>query len=291
MPKGRTCLPMPLKPYRGITSWKHLSFTRPRTATGQTSLSWIWTFIDGKFRDNVIAQIKNGPISFSPRTVQPVIRPWRKHPWCWNSDNTGISGILQPPRSFSVLCGRMSDSDTYVYALYHPWWTASCSHSLTAIAVSPISVMTSIGADILLPAANWYAFSRLSGNIHFLPSKLVKNGWGKLGCFLQLHTAIGSVNEISPKSDNNFISTPSQLSTSPRVEEAVVDYDAVRTASHLCMGHHYRLGSPFWCDIPMPSDWMPSYYHRADDGGIGFDWQQREQCDRTISLSFMRTTG
>ena len=56
-----------------------------------------------------------------------------------------------------------------------------------------------------------------------------------------------------------------------RSREAVVDYMMPMGLHHLfAWGHHY--GPEPWCDIPgARPDWMPSYYHRADSTGIGFD--------------------
>lgn len=53
--------------------------------------------------------------------------------------------------------------------------------------------------------------------------------------------------------------------------EAVVDYMMPLGLHHLfAWGHHY--GPEPWCDIPgARPDWMPSYYHKADKAGIGFD--------------------
>ena len=53
--------------------------------------------------------------------------------------------------------------------------------------------------------------------------------------------------------------------------EAVVDYMMPLGLHHLfAWGHHY--GPEPWCDVPgARPDWMPSYYHKADNQGIGFD--------------------
>ena len=53
--------------------------------------------------------------------------------------------------------------------------------------------------------------------------------------------------------------------------EAVVDYMMPLGLHHIfAWGHHY--GPEPWCDIPdARPDWLPPYYHRADNMGIGFD--------------------
>ena len=53
--------------------------------------------------------------------------------------------------------------------------------------------------------------------------------------------------------------------------EAVVDYMMPLGLHHLfAFGHHY--GPEPWCNPEgARPDWLPSYYHRADSAGIGFD--------------------
>lgn len=53
--------------------------------------------------------------------------------------------------------------------------------------------------------------------------------------------------------------------------EAVVNYMMPLGLHHIfAWGHHY--GPEPWCSIPgARPDWLPSYYHRADKQGIGFD--------------------
>ena len=53
--------------------------------------------------------------------------------------------------------------------------------------------------------------------------------------------------------------------------EAVVNYMTPLGLHHLMgWGHHY--GPEPWCDVPgARADWMPSYYHKADSLGIGFN--------------------
>jgi alpha-glucuronidase len=52
--------------------------------------------------------------------------------------------------------------------------------------------------------------------------------------------------------------------------EAVVDYMTPLGLHHLMdTGHHYGPGP--WVDNLSRADWNPTYYHRADAGGIGFD--------------------
>ena len=53
--------------------------------------------------------------------------------------------------------------------------------------------------------------------------------------------------------------------------EAVVDYMMPLGLHHIfAWGHHY--GPEPWCEIPgARPDWLPTYYHKADRQGLGFD--------------------
>ena len=69
--------------------------------------------------------------------------------------------------------------------------------------------------------------------------------------------------------------------------EAVVDYMMPLGLHHIfAWGHHY--GPEPWCDIPdARPDWLPPYYHRADNMGIGLD----SSSTGSNTFSIMRVTG
>ena len=100
--------------------------------------------------------------------------------------------------------------------------------------------------------SNWYAFGRLAWNPD-LTSEAIADEWLK-----QTFTT-----------EKAFVEPVTNLMMDSR--EAVVDYMMPMGLHHLfAWGHHY--GPEPWCDIPgARPDWMPSYYHKADEKGIGFD--------------------
>ena len=65
--------------------------------------------------------------------------------------------------------------------------------------------------------------------------------------------------------------------------EAVVNYMMPLGLHHqFAWGHHY--GPEPWCSVPgARPDWLPSYYHKADKEGIGFDRS-------SIPIHFVRFT-
>ena len=67
-----------------------------------------------------------------------------------------------------------------------------------------------------------------------------------------------------------------------RSREAVVNYMTPLGLHHIMdTGHHHGPG-PWVSDLTRP-EWNPTYYHRADRDGIGFDrTATRQQCDRAV---------
>ena len=101
--------------------------------------------------------------------------------------------------------------------------------------------------------ANWYAFGRLAWQPS-LSSGNIADEW--------LKQTFGS-----QPSDINAQLKKMMLDS----HEAVVNYMMPLGLHHIfAWGHHY--GPEPWCSIPgARPDWLPSYYHRADKQGIGFD--------------------
>ena len=98
-----------LKPYGGIVMWRAFVYSpndkdRARQAYNE------FMPLDGKFRDNVIIQVKNGPIDFQPREpFSPAFRCYEKN-FCnaGTSDNTGIFGTSNSPGISGNYVGRVS---------------------------------------------------------------------------------------------------------------------------------------------------------------------------------------
>lgn len=97
--------------------------------------------------------------------------------------------------------------------------------------------------------SNWYAFGRLAWNPS-LSSEEIADEWLKQ----TFGTSLPDLKQMMVDS-----------------REAVVDYMMPLGLHHIfAWGHHY--GPEPWCDVPgARPDWMPSYYHKADKAGIGFD--------------------
>lgn len=237
--EGANMLADALKPYKGIVMWRAFVYS-PNDADRAKQAYLEFQPLDGKFRDNVIVQIKNGPIDFQPREpYNPLFGAMPK------SAQMAEFQITQEYLGFS-------NHLVYLAPMWKEFFRFVPPSSLKAIAG-----VANIGTDSnwcghSFAQANWYAFGRLAWNPS-LPSEEIADEWLKQ----------------TFSTDPNFVEPVSRMMTESR--EAVVNYMMPLGLHHIfAWGHHY--GPEPWCNIPNARpDWMPSYYHNADSKGIGFN--------------------
>ena len=274
--EGANMLADVLRPYHGIVMWR--AFVYSPTDSDRAKQAYLeFEPLDGKFRDNVIVQIKNGPIDFQPREpFSPLFGAMKK---------TAVMPEFQITQEYLGFSNHLAflapmwkeclDSDTYLQGkgstIARVTDGSLFPHPLTAI-----SGVANIGDDTNwcghpFAQANWYAFGRLAWK-HSLSSEQIGNEWLKQ-TFLpvtgaQIDTPAGEVIQ-KEQIDAELSFLNSQVLQKSR--EAVVDYMMPLGLHHIfAWGHHY--GPEPWCDIPdARPDWLPPYYHRADNMGIGFD--------------------
>ncbi|RDS78575.1 alpha-glucuronidase [Alteriqipengyuania lutimaris] len=203
--------------------------------------------LDGQFADNVIVQVKNGPVDFQPR------EPF--HPMFGAMPNTRLMLELQITREY------LGQATGAVYLA--PMWTEVLDARTgrggsVARIVAPVGVagVANTGSarnwtGTHFDQANWYAFGRLAWD-PTLTSKEIAREW----------VAQTFVREPGPR---DAIAGSMEQS-----RESVVRYMTPFGLAHLmATGHHYG-PAPWVCDLARP-EWNPCYYHRADADGIGFD--------------------
>ena len=216
--EGANMLADVLKPYRGIVMWR--AFVYSPTDSDRAKQAYLeFEPLDGKFRDNVIVQIKNGPIDFQPREpFSPLFGAMKKTPvmpeFQITQEYLGFSNHLV---FLAPMWKECLDSDTYVQGagstIARVTDGSLFPHSLTAIAG-----VTNIGDDINwcghpFAQANWYAFGRLAWK-HSLSSEQIGEEWLRqtfLPVALQPYN--DSVNEISPKERQQLHSQLSLLNS------------------------------------------------------------------------------
>lgn len=237
--EGANMLADALKPYKGIVMWRAFVYS-PNDADRAKQAYQEFKPLDGMFRDNVIIQTKNGPVDFQPR------EPYS--PLFTAIEHTDQMVELQVTQEY------LGHSNHIAYLA--PMWKEFFEF-VPATTLKAIAGVANIGTDINwcghpFAQSNWYAFGRLAWNPS-LTSEEIADEWLK--------------QTFSSKEE--FLSPAKQIML--QSHEAVVDYMMPMGLHHLfAWGHHY--GPEPWCAIPgARPDWMPSYYHKADAQGIGFD--------------------
>lgn len=237
--EGANMLADALKPHGGIVMWR--AFVYNNTGDDRAKQAYDeFMPMDGKFRDNVVLQIKNGPIDFQPREPYSPLFTAVRH--------TPLVAELQVTQEYLGFSNHL--------AFLAPMWSELFTQ-IQLEAVEAVAGVANIGDDANwcgshFAQANWYAFGRIAWNPR-LQSETIAREW-----LAQTFS-----------SDTSFIRPVAEMMTGSR--ETVVNYMMPLGLHHIfAWGHHY--GPEPWCQVEgARADWLPSYYHRADSMGLGFD--------------------
>ncbi len=237
--EGANLLADALKPYKGVVMWRAFVYS-PNDADRAKQAVMEFEPLDGCFRDNVIVQIKNGPVDFQPREpYSPLFTRLRK-----------TSTMVE----FQVTQEYLGHANHLVYLA--PMWKEFFGFVAPGL-MKAVSGVANIGTDTNwcghdFAQANWYAFGRLAWNPG-LTSEEIAEEW-----LDQTFTT-----------DPNFVEPVRDLMCASR--EACVNYMMPLGLHHIfANGHHYGPGP--WETLPGGrADWQPWYYHNADAQGVGFD--------------------
>jgi len=253
---GANMLATALKPHGGIVMWRAFVYDPDDT----DRIGQAYTAMkpdDGRFADNVLLQVKNGPLDFQPR--EPFSPLFGTMPKTQLMPELQITQeYLGQSRQLAYLAPmwrEFLDADTYAKGE-----GSSVSKvmdcSLFGGKLTGVAGVANTGSDRNwtghdLAQANWYAFGRLAW-AHELSSEQIVDEWIKMS-LSQTPSVIQSISKIMLES-----------------REAVVDYMTPLGLAHIMwQGHHY--GPEPWCDTLSRPDWNPVYFHRADSEGLGFD--------------------
>nr|WP_304644439.1 alpha-glucuronidase [uncultured Muribaculum sp.] len=241
--EGANMMARALKPHGGIVMWRAFVYS-PADADRAKQAYIEFQPLDGKFDDNVIVQIKNGPIDFQPR------EPY--------SPLFGAMPQTDQMVEFQVTQEYLGHSNHIAYLA--PMWTEFFDY-VSPSSLKAIAGVANVGNDTNwtghpMAQANWYAFGRLAWNPQ-LSSEEIIDEWMPM----TLNYPENTPKEVIDGLKNMMLNS----------REAVVDYMMPLGLHHLfAFGHHY--GPEPWCDIKGGRpDWMPPYYHRADSTGLGFN--------------------
>lgn len=237
--EGANMLAEALKPYGGIVMWRAFVYS-PSDADRAKQAYLEFQPLDGRFRDNVMVQVKNGPIDFQPREPYSPLFGAMPH--------TPLMVEFQITQEYLGHSNHLA----YLATMWKEFYRYVQLSSLKGVA-GVVNVGDNVnwcGHDFA--QANWYAYGRLAWN-PALSAEEIAREW-----LAQTFTT-----------DRRFVEPMTQVMMDSR--EAVVDYMMPLGLHHIfAWGHHY--GPEPWCEVPgARADWLPSYYHQADKEGLGFD--------------------
>ncbi len=254
---GANMLADAVKPHNGIVMWRAFVYDDKEPDDRHKQAYNEFKPHDGKFRDNVLVQVKNGAIDFQPREpFHPMFGTMPETPLMMEFQITqeylGFSTHLVNLASLFKEC---LDSDTYAKG-EGSTVAKVIDGSLDNHKLSGIAGVSNIGTDRnwtghIFGQANWYAFGRLAWN-HELSVDQINEEWIRMtfGNSPEIIKPIKSIMDASYETLVNYM-TPLGL--------------------HHIMGWDHHYGPSPWISDKHRADWTSVYYHKADSEGIGFD--------------------
>ena len=240
--EGANMLADAVKPYGGIIMWR--SFVYGANHKGEDRVKQAvseFKGMDGKFRDNVILQSKNGPLDFQPR-----------EPYAPIFDNIKKTPQISELQITQEYLGQ-SKHLTYLAPMWKEFFGFVNPSKLVGI-----SGVANIGDDANwcghpFSQANWYAFGRLAWNPS-LTAEEIAHEW---------------LVQTYENQDEKFTKPVEMMMMTSR--EACVNYMMPLGLHHIFKFDHHYGPEPDGFIASYPLEWCPVYYHKADAKGIGFD--------------------
>ena len=240
--EGANMLADAVKPYGGIIMWR--SFVYGANHKGEDRVKQAvseFKGMDGKFRDNVILQSKNGPLDFQPR-----------EPYAPIFDNIKQTPQIAELQITQEYLGQ-SKHLTYLAPMWKEFFDFVNPNKLVGI-----SGVANIGDDANwcghpFSQANWYAFGRLAWNPSLTAEKIAHE-W---------------LVQTYENQDEKFTKPVEMMMMTSR--EACVNYMMPLGLHHIFKFDHHYGPEPDGFIASYPLEWCPVYYHKADAQGVGFD--------------------
>jgi alpha-glucuronidase len=253
---GANMLAEAVGPHGGVVIWRAFVYAAGTQDRAEQAYDEFMP-LDGRFAENVIVQVKNGPIDFQPREpFSPLFGAMRR---------TAVGMEFQVTKEYLgfathlVYLGTMWEevlrADTFqggrgnTVARVVDGQATGQRRTLVAGVANTGSDRNWTGSQF--DQANWYALGRLAwnpeGSARGIAEEWTRMTWGN---------------------EPRLVAGVTEMMMGSR--QAAVDYMTPLGLVHLmASGLHYGPGP--WVDDLGRADWNPVYFHRADRNGIGFD--------------------
>jgi alpha-glucuronidase len=254
---GANMLADVLAPHGGIIMWRAFVYSKDEPQDRAKQAYSEFVPLDGRFRDNVILQVKNGPIDFQPR------EPF--HPLFGATPHTPLMLEVQITKEYlgfathlvylAPLFEETLRSETYARGK-DSTVADVIDGSLFGYHNTGMAGVSNIGSDrnwtgSHFDQANWYAFGRMAWD-PMSSSRHIAEDWVKM-TFTNEPAFVGPVVDMMMAS-----------------REAAVNYMTPLGLHHqMARTSHYGPGP--WVTGGSRADWTSTYYNRAAADGIGFD--------------------
>jgi alpha-glucuronidase len=256
--QGANCLANAIVHHGGIVIWRAFVYDDAIDSDRAKRAFKEFKSLDGKFHENVIVQVKNGPFDFQPR--EPV------HPLFGGLTSTHVGGEFQITKEYlgqdvhlvylAPYWKEVLDFDTYAKGKGSTVGKV-LDGSVYNDTISCIAGVANTGSDINwcdhhFDQANWYAFGRLAWN-YTLQSEEIADEWIKM-TWSWKPTAVTTITKMMMGS-----------------HEACVNYmDPLGLCGLFMHESHYGPEPDYNSDLSHP-DWNSLYWHKADNAGLGYD--------------------
>lgn len=257
---GANMLADAVGPHGGIVMWRAFVYDEKVDADRVKRAYLEFVPLDGRFRPNVMVQVKNGPLDFQPR------EPFS--PLFGATPKTPLMAELQVTQEYlgqsthlvylAPMWKEFLDSDTYASG---PGSRVSkvLDGSLHGTKMTGIAGVANTGLDENWTGhefgqANWYAFGRLAWNPD-LGAADIADEWITM-TWTHAPDVVAAIRTLMLGS-----------------REVFLNYTMPLGLHHLIGGDHYAPMPEN--DDPRRADWSAVYYHHAEAAGIGFDRTRR----------------
>lgn len=254
---GANMLADAVSPFNGLIIWRAFVYSDVNPEDRHKQAYNEFVPLDGKFRNNVMVQVKNGAIDFMPREpFHPLFGAMPKTPLMMEFQVTQeYLGQATNLVFLAPLFKEVLESDTYCKGKGSTV-AKVIDGSLENHVLNGMAGVSNIGNDINwcghpFAQANWYALGRLAWDYN-LSSEQIAGEWLRM----------------------TFTNNPSFLSVTKKMmlesRDIYVQFTNPIGLHHIMgTGHHY--GPAPWVNNQNRPEWNPVYYHKADSIGIGFD--------------------
>lgn len=253
---GANMLADAVAPHGGIVMWRAFVYSNEEPVDRAKQAYNEFVPLDGKFRKNVLVQVKNGPIDFQPREpIHPLFGAMPKTPVMMEfqitkeylGQGTHLVGL-------SKMYEEVLKTDTYAKG-QGSLVAKVIDGSLDGQGLTGMAGVANIGnsrnwTGNLFGQADWYAFGRLAWD-PYLSSDTIFREWAELTF-----------------DDEIVRKTAVRLLTDSH--EYCVQYMTPLGLHHIMAANHHYGPGPWVSKMPR-ADWTSVYYHKADSLGIGFD--------------------